>query len=229
MGHYENLIAYIDELNAEGRIQYEDYSKLFDLASELYGLEEVFEAIHTDIAALLWLNGNCEYCRHGLKEEFSGANRWTCALGSGVDCRPEWRGATLPVNANVKAPEPVQMAPKHEATAPQAGVDASTPTANPRKTYKPVAYKGFLFIKCHGCGKIHGFCAKAPISNYRCVDCGCLTPLNDIVPMYVRCKCGQRFRYQTNLTDDCFTYTCFGCGAPVDMAYNKKGRKYQTV
>lgn len=56
-----------------------------------------------------------------------------------------------------------------------------------------------------------------------------MTPLNDIVPMYVRCKCGQRFRYQTNLTDDCFTYTCFGCGAPVDMAYNKKGRKYQTV
>lgn len=56
MGHYENLIAYIDELNAEGRIQYEDYSKLFDLASELYGLEEVFEAIHTDIAALLWLD-----------------------------------------------------------------------------------------------------------------------------------------------------------------------------
>lgn len=121
------------------------------------------------------------------------------------------------------------MAPKHEVTAPQAGVDASAPTEKSRKIYKPVAYKGFLFIKCHGCGKIHGFCAKTPISNYHCADCGCLTPLNDIVPMYVRCKCGQRFRYQTNLTDDCFTYTCFICGAPVDMAYNKKGRKYQTV
>lgn len=51
------------------------------------------EAAKRDIAALLWLNGNCEYCKHGVKEEYSGANRWSCALGSGVDCRPEWRGS----------------------------------------------------------------------------------------------------------------------------------------
>ena len=49
-------------------------------------------AAKRDIAALLWLNGECEYCKCGRKEEYSGASRWTCTLGSG-NCFPEWRGA----------------------------------------------------------------------------------------------------------------------------------------
>lgn len=50
-------------------------------------------AAKRDIAALLWLNGECEYCKHGRKEEYSGASRWTCTLGAGANCFPEWRGA----------------------------------------------------------------------------------------------------------------------------------------
>lgn len=55
-------------------------------------LEQKLEEAKRDIAALLWLNGNCEYCAYGEKEEYSGANRWICKLGNGVDCRPEWKG-----------------------------------------------------------------------------------------------------------------------------------------
>lgn len=88
MERFENLLDFINELNENGRIQYDDYSRLFDLVQEFAGAEEAINAAATDIAALLWLNGNCEYCEHGEKEEFCGANRWHCRLGNGIDCRP---------------------------------------------------------------------------------------------------------------------------------------------
>lgn len=56
-------------------------------------LKAELEAAKNDIAALLWLNGGCEYCRFGQKDEYCGASRWTCKLGGAADCRPEWRGA----------------------------------------------------------------------------------------------------------------------------------------
>lgn len=93
MERFENLLDFVSELNETGRIQYDDYSRLFDLVQVFAGAEEAINAAATDIAALLWLNGNCEYCEHGEKEEFSGANRWHCRLGNGIDCRPVWRGA----------------------------------------------------------------------------------------------------------------------------------------
>lgn len=49
-------------------------------------------AAKRDIAAILWLDGHCEYCAHGKKVSYSGASRWTCKLGSAAECRPEWRG-----------------------------------------------------------------------------------------------------------------------------------------
>lgn len=41
---------------------------------------------------------------------------------------------------------------------------------------EPDEYKGFLMIKCEKCGEIKGFCAKTPISEYRC-QCGGKTKL----------------------------------------------------
>ena len=69
MERFENLLDFVNELNETGRIQYDDYSRLFDLVQEFAGAEEAINAAATDIAALLWLNGNCEYCEHGEKEE----------------------------------------------------------------------------------------------------------------------------------------------------------------
>ena len=103
MGKFGELLDFINELNENGRIPYDDYSRLFDLASELGEAENALGAAKVDIAALLWLNGNCEYCEHGEKEEFSGANRWHCQLGNGVDCRPavSYTHLTLPTSQQV--------------------------------------------------------------------------------------------------------------------------------
>ena len=49
-------------------------------------------AAKRDIAAILWLEGQCHYCKFAQKVEYSGASRLTCSLGSGAECRPEWRG-----------------------------------------------------------------------------------------------------------------------------------------
>ena len=46
---------------------------------------------------------------------------------------------------------------------------------------------------------------------------------------HIRCKCGKSFKYRTNIEEDSITYNCLSCGAPVDLAYNKKARTYQTV
>lgn len=55
-------------------------------------LEKELRAAKTDIASLLWLNGNCEYCKHGQIEKYGNAERWKCKLGNGVDCHAQWRG-----------------------------------------------------------------------------------------------------------------------------------------
>ena len=93
----------------------------------------------------------------------------------------------------------------------------------------PKTYKGFLLIRCAQCGELRGFCAKQPISSYRCATCNGETPLHDLTSAHIRCKCGKHFKYRTNFEEDFFTYSCLSCGAPVDLAYNKKARTYQTV
>lgn len=56
-----------------------------NLTSELYHAKN-------DIGALLFLNGNCEYCANGQVEKYCGAERWTCKIGDSSNCRPVWRG-----------------------------------------------------------------------------------------------------------------------------------------
>lgn len=215
-----------------GAFPYDDYSRLFDLAYELGEAENALGAAKVDIAALLWLNGNCEYCEHGEKEEFSGANRWHCQLGNGIDCRPVWRGCAtkaLPAGdtqgradfASCKASRAETMFGPKEAWA--------IPDRAEAEETMPKTYKGFLLIRCAQCGELRGFCAKQPISSYRCATCNGETPLHDLTSAHIRCKCGKHFKYRTNFEEDVFTYSCLSCGAPVDLAYNKKARAYQTV
>lgn len=232
MERFESLLDFVNELNETGRIQYDDYSRLFDLVQEFAGAEEAINAAATDIAALLWLNGNCEYCEHGEKEEFSGANRWHCRLGNGIDCRPVWRGAAT------KASLPEMH--KAEPTSLRAKPSRAEAMFGPKETWAipdrveaeettPKTHKGFLLIRCAQCGELRGFCAKRPISSYRCAACGGETPLHDLMSAHIRCKCGKSFKYRTNIEEDSITYNCLSCGAPVDLAYNKKSRAYQTV
>lgn len=98
----------------------------------------------------------------------------------------------------------------------------------PRENAAEAGYKGFLYIKCEECGSTKGFCVKAPLKESRC-DCGHATPLKDLKPMYVNCKCGESFKYMTNLTDDTASMNCIHCGSPVDLKYHGKKGVYQTI
>lgn len=211
MERFENLLDFINELNENGRIQYDDYSRLFDLVQEFAGAEEAINAAATDIAALLWLNGNCEYCEHGEKEEFSGANRWHCRLGNGIDCRPVWRGAATKASLpEIHKAEPTLLRAKPSRAETMFGPKEAwaIPDRAEAEETTPKTYKGFLLIRCAQCGELRGFCAKQPISSYRCATCNGETPLHDLTSAHIRCKCGKHFKYRTNFEEDVFTYSC---------------------
>lgn len=94
---------------------------------------------------------------------------------------------------------------------------------------RPEEYKGFLLIKCEHCGKVRGFCSKTPITSSKC-DCGGRTELHGLKRAFLKCsKCGNQFKYQTNITDEVFDYSCLNCGSPVDLQLNKRGDTYVTI
>lgn len=118
-----------------------------------------------------------------------------------------------------KEPWPYEPAPK---------VFIPDDKPKPNEDQTETDYKGFLYIKCEACGNTKGFCAKTPIKEARC-DCGHATPLKDLKPLYVHCKCGESFKYRTNLTDDTATINCIKCGSPVDLEYHGKKNVYETI
>lgn len=99
----------------------------------------------------------------------------------------------------------------------------------PEPQREPEAYKGFLIIKCEHCGEIRAFCAKTPITQNTC-KCGHATELHGLKRVFLKCnKCGNQFKYQTNITDEVFDYSCLNCGSPVDLQLNKRGDTYVTI
>lgn len=128
-------------------------------------------------------------------------------------------GGAIPVQRPVEAAQPVSPAPR--VFTPRQETKSKESAAVP-------GYKGFLYIKCEGCGKIKGFCVKAPLREHRC-DCGHTTRLKDLKPLYVKCKCGESFDYMTNLIENVVTIDCLKCGAPVDLEYHEKNNKYTTI
>ncbi len=89
-------------------------------------------------------------------------------------------------------------------------------------------YKGFLLIECEECGEIKAFCAKRETYSFKC-NCGHITPLEKLRPMFMHCKCGKDFRYRTNTNRATISHTCISCKAPVDMELNKKETAYVTI
>ncbi len=95
---------------------------------------------------------------------------------------------------------------------------------------KPEMYKGFLYIRCPSCGKIRGFCAITEIDGYFCPECKTKSPFeHKLVPLWVQCECGGKFKYQTNLTENMFDIPCLDCKAPVAVHYNAKRQAYQSI
>lgn len=126
---------------------------------------------------------------------------------SGSVCRP------------VEDAQPANPAPK---------ITFPEPPYNPQESHAEPGYKGFLYIKCEACGTTKGFCVKSPITENRCA-CGQVTALRNLKPLYVNCKCGESFKYRTNITDNYASIDCIKCGAPVDLEYHDKKGVYETI
>lgn len=92
------------------------------------------------------------------------------------------------------------------------------------------AVKGFMITQCEDCGDVKGFCARTPITAFKCKKCGHDTPIDrdSVRPAYAKCKCGREFRYMTNATTENLSINCISCGAPIDMKLNKRCTAYVT-
>lgn len=91
-------------------------------------------------------------------------------------------------------------------------------------------YKGFLYIKCPECGNEKGQCSAKGMHSIHCDECGCNDEFAEpLIPMWVNCECGKRFRYMTNIKTDMFDMTCLECGSPVPVKYNEKKNVYETI
>ena len=90
-------------------------------------------------------------------------------------------------------------------------------------------FRGFLMIECEECRAVKAFCAKRELYAFRCDKCGHETPLENLLPMFMRCKCGRQFRYKTNLTAPEFSHNCLDCESPVDMRLNRRRTAYVTI
>ena len=133
----------------------------------------------------------------------------------------------------VAVKEEVKEEPKKEYCTEPNGAVPEEPS-EPEHTEEPSSneprkYRGFLVVKCEHCGKTKGFLARQEISNYRCDDCGGITPLGDLVPLTALCECGKRWRYMTNIMDDSFEINCIHCGSPIPVFWNDKKHKYETL
>ena len=91
-------------------------------------------------------------------------------------------------------------------------------------------YKGFMYIKCPVCSKERGTCFKKESDHYHCDSCGSRSEFEKpLVPLWVNCECGKRFKYLTNMTEPMFDVNCLNCGAPVAVKWNKDKQIYETI
>ena len=108
--------------------------------------------------------------------------------------------------------------------------EESAGTGEQGEIIKPAGtYKGFMRLRCQKCGAVHSFCAKTPISEYRCYKCGGKTELENMHRMFVECKCGSKYSYYTNEMEEMITHDCLNCGAPVDLKFNSRRTAYVTI
>lgn len=93
--------------------------------------------------------------------------------------------------------------------------------------------KGFLHLKCPGCGNQFTTFLKEPKDFFYCRDCGTKIPL-DLPAMRkfsAACnKCGDRpITYRTNSNEDVIAVSCRNCGAEIDGMLHKLRDEYVTI
>lgn len=147
--------------------------------------------------------------------------------------QPETQAQKAPPNTPrvaVEPPKPIRVENKAHRRIDSLFGELKAPTAKQEvhESEEPQEYRGFLIIKCKHCGKIKGFCAKNPISEFTC-ECGGKTELHDLKPAFLKCKCGNQYKYKTNITAETFDYKCLHCGRPVDLELNSRRNTYVTI
>lgn len=118
--------------------------------------------------------------------------------------------------------------PKDTWSTPAAAADPAPSAGSTSKDWKTEGRRGFWHVECEACGKVKSFYTKQLIKDYFC-ECGHCMKLGDMAPAYSICKCGTSVRYRTNVKDKYISQTCFICGAPIDMEWNEKKARYETL
>ena len=135
-----------------------------------------------------------------------------------------------------EAAEKAQEPPRNARQTTTARREAYPPTRPSRPSSGPAGpatagkgETGFLLIRCDHCGDVHAFCARQPITVYRCEKCGGHTPLTDMFPLRVTCECGGRYNYRTNLTVKQMDVNCYKCGCPVAVEWSERRGRYEPI
>ena len=90
--------------------------------------------------------------------------------------------------------------------------------------------KGFVSIRCGGCGKIVNTCLHEERTIFNCKSCGHPNPLEHLKTMKVECpRCSFRGRYQTNREESPIVMECLNCSQPVPLRKGKRRGNYVTV
>ncbi len=114
-------------------------------------------------------------------------------------------------------------------------VEVPTPSAKEEpatfiQEHEQTSHKGFMHIQCPNCGDIRSFNARTNISSYFCTSCRKTSDLpSELIPLFVACECGRRFRYGTNISDSMFDIPCLDCGNPVAVQLNNKTGCFETI
>lgn len=91
-------------------------------------------------------------------------------------------------------------------------------------------HSGFMYLKCQKCGAEKGFCSKKSIDGYYCESCRTFTEFQEpLKKLSLRCECGSKFSYLTNMIEQSFDIECLNCGSPVAVKYNQKKGEYETM
>lgn len=109
-------------------------------------------------------------------------------------------------------------------------LDENTDYSHLERANSENTYTGFLYIRCPECGSEKGTCSRKGTHSIHCDVCGCNDEFSEpLVPMYVSCECGGRYKYMTNKKEEMFDIPCLNCGAPVPIRYNRKKKIYETI
>ena len=90
--------------------------------------------------------------------------------------------------------------------------------------------KGFVSIRCGGCGKIVNTCLHEKRTIFNCKTCGHPNKMESLKTMKVECpRCSFRGMYKTNREESSIVMECLSCSYQVPLRKGKRRGNYVTV